>query len=65
MPYKDKSKDRQWHKEYMRKARGAVTPVTPKVDVTPEPLRLVTPKVKQFTGELIKSRQTSQRGLNE
>ena len=29
MPYKDKSRDRTWHREYMRKRR--VTPVTPTI----------------------------------
>ena len=33
MPYKDKSLDRKWHREYMKQKRN-VTPVTP--NVTPK-----------------------------
>lgn len=34
MPYKNKAQDREWHRDYMRRKRGNVTPVTP--DVTPD-----------------------------
>jgi len=31
MPYKNKTQDREWHRDYMRRKRGNVTPVTPSV----------------------------------
>ena len=42
MPYKDKVKDREWHREHMRQKRT----VTPVLNVTPEIKQFVTPVIE-------------------
>ena len=34
MPYRDKQRDREWHRNYIKKKRAGVT-VTPKLDKSP------------------------------
>ncbi len=65
MPYRDKDKDRAWHKEYMRRKRQGVTKgVTNSIPVTPEPSELVTP-IKSDRQSLTKECQVSKRGFNK
>uniref|UniRef100_A0A6M3KGG3 Uncharacterized protein n=1 Tax=viral metagenome TaxID=1070528 RepID=A0A6M3KGG3_9ZZZZ len=43
MPYKDKLKDRLWHKQHMRMKRKLLKYVPKSEDVTPSTLKPVTP----------------------